>query len=81
MTAEEFNNLSEEEQQSELRKCESFEYFYNNYCRKEGMPEYSEKECQEYVKRGNNQRFSRRNLDSVFYPFTPEEVFKKAQQC
>ena len=46
MTAEEFNKLSEEEQQAELKRCESFEYFYNNYCRKEGMPEYSEKEWQ-----------------------------------
>lgn len=79
MTAEEFNKLSEEEQQNELKRCESFEYFYNNYCRKEGMPEYSEKEWQEYVKRNNNKRFSRRKLDSVFYTFTPEEVFKKAQ--
>ena len=79
MTAEEFNKLSEEEQQNELKRCESFEYFYNNYCRKEGMPEYSEKEWQEYVKNNSNRRFSRRRLDSVFYPFTPEEVFKKAQ--
>ena len=81
MTAEEFNKLSEEEQQNELKRCESFEYFYNNYCRKEGMSEYSEKEWQEYVKNNSKQRFSRRRLDSVFYPFTPEEVFKKAQQC
>lgn len=78
MTAEEFNKLSEEEQQNELKKCESFEYFYNNYCRKEGMPEYSEKEWQEYIKRNNNERFSRRRFgNNHYYPFTIEEVFKE----
>lgn len=79
MKAEEFNSLSKEEQQIEIEKCQtSFEYFYNNYCKREGMPEYSEKAWQEYIENNKRERFSRRKVvGSHFYPFTPEEAFKK----
>jgi hypothetical protein len=77
MKAEEFNNLSKEEQQKEIEKCQSFEYFYNNYCWREGMPKYSEESWQEYVENNNRKRFSRRRMgNTYFYPFTPEEAFK-----
>ncbi len=78
MKIEEFNNLSKEEQQKEIEKCQSFEYFYNNYCWREGMPKYSEKAWQEYVENNNRERFSRRRMDNSYcYPLTPEEAFKK----
>lgn len=77
MKVEEFNKLSKEEQQEEVNRCQSFEYFYNNYCKRDGMPNFSQKVWDEYVETVNKQRFSRRKLDNCcFYPFTPEEVFK-----
>ena len=77
MTAEEFYKLSEEEKQEEINKCKSFEYFYNNYCKREGVPEFSQKAWEEYVETNNKQRFSRRrDINSSFYPLTPEETFK-----
>lgn len=78
MTAEQFNNLTKEEQQAEIKRCESFEYFYNNYCRKEGMPEFSQKVWEEYIENNKKQRFSRsRDFNNkYFYPFTPEECIK-----
>lgn len=66
----EFNNMSEEEQ--------AFEYFYNNYCKKEGMPDFSEEAFRQYIENNKKERFIRRRVrESYFYPFTPEEAFKK----
>ena len=73
MKAEEFSSLSKEEQQKEIDKCSSFEYFYNNYCKKDNMPDFSQKVWEDYIEQIKKQRFSIRNLDSVFYPFTPEQ--------
>lgn len=58
MKAEEFYKLTKEEQQIEIEKCNSFEYFYINYCRKSGMLKYSEKIWKEYVETNNKERFS-----------------------
>jgi hypothetical protein len=77
MKTEEFNKLSKEEQQEEIKKCNSFEYFYNNYCKREGMPEFSQESWEEYVENNNKQRFSRRRMgESYFYSLTPEECSK-----
>lgn len=77
MKNEDFSKLSKEQQELEKERCNSFEYFYNNYCKKEGMPEFSQKVWDEYVEFNNKQRFSRRRVGgSYFYPFTPEESFK-----
>lgn len=78
MKAEEFNKLSKEQQKLEKERCNSFEYFYNNYCKKEGMPDFSQKVWDEYLENAKKQRFIRRRVGgSYFYPFTPEESFKK----
>lgn len=80
MKVEDFNKLTKEEQQEEILRCKSFEYFYNNYCKKEGMPEFSQEAWDEYVKNNEKQRFSRRrayNSDNRFFPLTVEECFKK----
>ena len=78
MKVEEFNNLSKEEQQKEVERCKSFEYFYNNYCKREDMPEFSQEVWEDYLKQNEKQRFSRRrNTNSSFYPLTPQETFKK----
>ena len=78
MKVENFNKLSKEEQQEEIKRCESFEYFYNNYCKKEGMPDFSQKAWSEYIENNNKQIFSRRrSIDNkYFYPYTPEECIK-----
>ena len=77
MKAEEFNRLSKEEQQDEIKKCQSFEYFYNNYCKTDNMPEFSQDAWDEYVETNKKERFSRRRFNNrYFHPFTPEEVFK-----
>ena len=77
MKAEEFNSLSKEEQQKEVDKCSSFEYFYNNYCKKDNMPDFSQKAWEDYIEQIKKQRFSRRRFgDSYFYPFTPEQSVK-----
>jgi len=78
MKKEKFDKLSKEEQQEEIERCKSFEYFYNNYVRKEWMPEFSEKVWETYVENVKKVRFSRhRDFNNSFYPFTPEECFKK----
>jgi len=79
MTAEEFKSLSEIEQKEEIEKCKSsLEYFYNNYCKKEGMPDFSQESWEEYVENNKKLRFSRRRTfyPNQLYPFTPEEAFK-----
>ena len=81
MKAKEFNYLSKEEQQEEIEKCNSFEYFYNNYCWKKGMPKYSEQAFKEYLEMAENTRYilsrSRRGkaLCMREYPLSPNEVF------
>ena len=78
MTVEDFNKLSKEQQQEEIEKCKSFEYFYENYCWKEGMPKYTETAYKEYMENNMKQRFSRRRMrNSYSFPLTPEEAFKK----
>lgn len=74
MKAKEFNNISKEEQQKEVERCQSFEYFYNNYCKKEGMPDFSQEAWDDYLEQNNKRRFSRRRDINYFYPITPEEV-------
>ena len=78
MKTEEFNKLSKEGQQEEIERCQSFEYFYNNYYKRDGMPNFSQKVWDEYVETVNKQRFNRIKLgnNSCFYPFTTEEAFK-----
>jgi len=80
MKPKEFYKLSKEQQKEEIEKCQSLEYFYNNYCKKEGMPEYSEETWQEYIEANKKERFSRRRgIEFNFtYPFTPEEAYKNS---
>jgi len=66
--------------EEELEKCKnSVAYFYNNYCRKEGMPEYSEEVFQEYIKMAEEARYRigyfRRGKAMLMreYPLTPNE--------
>ena len=54
MKAEEFSSLSKEEQQKEVDKCSSFEYFYNNYCKKDDMPDFSQKAWEDYIEQIKN---------------------------
>lgn len=78
MKPHEFNKLSKEQRQEEIDKCVSLEYFYNNYCKKEGMPEYSEETWKEYIEANKKEKFSRRRgiFFNSAYPFTPEEVYR-----
>jgi hypothetical protein len=83
MKSREFNKLAKEEQQKEIEKCNSFEYFYKNYCWREGMPEYSEKAYKEYLEFAETARYmigitNRRGKAMCMreYPLTPEEAFK-----
>ena len=75
-------NLTKEEQQLEIEKCKSFEYFYNNYCKRDGMPEYSEEAYQDYLKMAEDTRYVigrtrlGKNLHMKLYPLTPDKVFK-----
>lgn len=75
--------LSKEEQRKEIEKCKSIEYFYENYCRKEGMPEYSEKAYEEYLEFAESCRHivgktSRRSKSMCImeYPITINEAIK-----
>lgn len=77
MKKEDFNKLSKEQQQLEIEKCKSSEYFYNNYCKKEGMPEYSEDVWQNYVEQVSRQRVKPSRMGyKNNYPLTPDECFK-----
>ena len=75
-------NLTKEEQQLEIEKCKSFEYFYNNYCKRDGMPEYSEEVYQDYLKMAEDARYMigrNRRGKAIFlkeYSLTPNEAFK-----
>lgn len=52
MKKHDINKMTPEEQAEELKKCQdSVAYFYNNYCRREGDPEYSEEEFRKYLER------------------------------
>lgn len=73
-----FNTLSKEDQREEIEKCSSFEYFYNNFCKRESMPDFSQKAWEEYVESNTKLRFSRRRtIGDTFYPLPPEGCFKK----
>lgn len=72
--------MTAKESITELEKCKnSISYFYNNYCRKEGMPEYSEEAYQSYIELAQDLR----NINGYFrrgkamlmmtYPLTPNE--------
>lgn len=77
MKAEKFNKLSKEEQQDEIEKCQSFDYFYNNYCKRDGVPEFSQVFWDNYVETNKKERFSRRRFNNhCFHPLTPKESFK-----
>ena len=72
-----------EQQQEEIERCKnSFEYFYNNYCRRDGMPEYSEEAYQDYLKMAEDTRYVigrtrlGKNLHMKLYSLTPDKVFK-----
>ena len=75
-------NLTKEEQQLEIEKCKSFEYFYNNYCKRDGMPEYSEEAYQDYLRNVEESRYiigktrSGKKLHIKLYLFTPDKAFK-----
>jgi hypothetical protein len=77
MKAEKFNSLSKEEQDLEIKRCqESFVYFYNNYCKKDGMPEYTEDVFKEYLQsvEDRRNRVDRRRLRySSFLTFFGEK--------
>lgn len=80
-------NLSKEEIDSEIEKCKnSVSYFYNNYCRKEGMPEYSEEAFQEYIKEAEKARlrngYNRRGKVMLTreFPLTPNECMIKSKE-
>lgn len=65
----------------EIQKCQnSFEYFYNNYCKKEGMPEYSEKVYQDYLEMTQKGRCiigkGRKGQYLYAKPLTPKEALK-----
>jgi len=63
----------------EIKKCKSFEYFYNNYCKRDGMPEYSEEVYQDYLKMAEENRYrigwTRRGNNLYMKPLTPNEAF------
>lgn len=80
MTPQEFKNLTKEEQMLEIERCKnSFEYFYNNYCRKEGMREFSQEVFDQYIESNKKERFSRRRVRNSFYPLTIEELYTKTK--
>jgi len=60
MKIEDFNKLTKEEQQEEISKCQSFEYFYNNYCKRDNMPDFSEGSWNKYLEDVKKARFIRR---------------------
>lgn len=77
-------NLYPEEIETEYQKCQnSISYFYNNYCRKEGQPEYTEEEFEKYIntvklmKNGSIIRDRRMKLHLLQYPLTIKDAFKK----
>ena len=83
MNGKEYLNLTEEQQQEEIERCKnSFEYFYNNYCKRDGMPEYSEEAYQDYLKMAEDARYMigrNRRGKAIFmkeYSLTPNEAFK-----
>ena len=66
----------------EIEKCKnSFEYFYNSYCKRDGMPEYSEEAYQDYLKMVEESRYkvgrTRIGYDLRMYPLTPNECYEK----
>lgn len=65
----------------EIQKCQnSFEYFYNNYCKRDGMPEYSEKVYRDYLEMAKNARHiigrGRKGQNLYAKPLIPNESFK-----
>ena len=73
--------MSSEEISIELEKCKnSVSYFYNNYCRKGNMPEYSEEVFQKYIEQAKQAReingFNRRGKSMLMreFPLTPNEI-------
>lgn len=80
-------NLTPQEQILELEKCQnSFEYFYNNYCKRDGMPEYSEDVYKNYLGMAKKARYiagyTRRGklLCMGGYPLTLEECYKTTKE-
>ena len=72
-----------EDYKQEIEKCKSLEYFYKNYCWREGMPEYSEEAYKEYLEFAKTDRYiigvnNRRGKSMCMreYPLTPDEAFK-----
>ena len=81
-----------ENNKEELQRClDSEEYFYNNYCKKEGMPEYSKEQFLAYKKEAESKRnliLTKTRISNIgqsiiknynyfkSYPLTPNECFK-----
>ncbi len=65
----------------EMQKCKSFVYFYNNYCKRDGMPKYSEEAYQDYLKMAEESRYKvgrSRRVDNLYMkPLTPNECYEK----
>lgn len=75
-------NLTPKQVKEEFEKCQNSKaYFYNNYCRKEGMPEYSEEEFDKYINTVKVMRSGQRLGDHRMkaylkkYPMTANDVF------
>lgn len=74
MTKEDWENLSDEEQQDIYRKCkESPAYFYNNFIRKEGQRKVSD---EEFVAMRRAVMLKPRQRYKDIRPLLPEKCFK-----
>jgi len=65
----------------EYELCTKYnKYFYNNYCRAEGMPEYSEEVFEKYTEDVKEKRSKSNLLDIkksyATYPLSIDEVIK-----
>lgn len=76
MTQEDWENASDEERNNEIERCKDPVYFYNNYWRKVGMPEYSKEDFERMQQEAMRQRMrvKSRHLQS---PFTIKESFDR----
>lgn len=64
-----------------MEKCKSFKYFYNNYCKRDSMPEYSEEVFQDYLKMAEENRYgvsrTRKGNNLYMQPLRPNECYEK----
>jgi hypothetical protein len=76
MTQEDWKNASDEERNDEIERCKDPVYFYNNYWRMVGMPEYS-KEYFERMQQEAIQQRMRVNPRRFQNPSTIKESFNR----